>query len=183
MARFLPLVVLLALLAAGTVLLLNLSPEELVARVGTENAYLLLFGLAFVSGLSLFGATPYHLVVVTLALGGMNPWLLGLTAASAVMAGDSVSYALGYQGQAVVPPRMRSAAQRLYRFLRRFPRLVPAFFFVYGAIAPFSNDLVGVTMGVARYPFVRVMVPLALGNLVFNVALAFLAEPALQWLS
>lgn len=174
--RWLPLILLLLVMVAGTVLLWNLSPQELVARVGPNNAYALLFGLAFVSGLSLFGATPYHLVVVTLALGGMSPWLLGITAGTGVMCGDAFSYGLGYGGAAVVPGRMLRWAQRLAAFLRRYPRWTPAFFFLYGSLAPFSNDLVGVTMGLARFPFVRVMVPLALGNVVFNTGLAFLAE-------
>lgn len=174
--RYLPWVLLLIVVVAGTVLLWQLSPEELVARVGSANAYALLFGLAFVSGLSLFGATPYHLVVVTLSLGGMSPWWLGLTAATGVMAGDVFSYALGYGGQELVPARVAGWAKRLAAFLHRYPRLTPGFFFLYGSVAPFSNDLVGVTMGLARFPFVRVMVPLALGNLVFNTALAFLAE-------
>src|SRR3989338_1113064 len=43
----------------------------------------------------------------------------------------------------------------------------------YGALIPFSNDFVGVTMGLARYPFWRVMVPLTLGTAVFNATLAF----------
>lgn len=173
--RYLPLVVLVLFAVAGTLLLLHASPQEWVAMVGDENAYALLFGLALVSGLSLFGATPYHLVLITLAVGGLNPWLLGLAAASGVMIGDTISYAIGHQGRVVLPPRAERMADRISGWLSRYPRLVPFFFFTYGAIAPFSNDLVGVTMGVARYPFVRVMVPLGLGNLVFNVVLAFLA--------
>lgn len=182
--RYLPLAILLLFALAATLLLLQGSPREWVAQVGPENAYALLFGLALISGLSLFGATPYHLVLVTLAVADMNPWLLGLTAAAGVMIGDSVSYAVGHQGRVALPPRARRVAGRVSEFLSRYPRLVPWFAFVYGAIAPFSNDFVGVTMGVARVSYLRVMVPLGLGNLVFNVGLALIvAHVGAAWLS
>ncbi len=151
------------------------SPEEFVGWLGVENSYVLLFVLAFVSGILTFSGVPYHLMLIALALGGLDPWFLGASAASGVILGDCTSYLVGYYGRAIVPERMLSLVQKVPIFLDRHPRLTPLFFFVYGSIAPFSNDLVGVTMGVARYPIARVMIPLGLGNLVFNTALAIFA--------
>jgi len=154
------------------------SPEDAIAALGVENSYAFLFLLAFCSGLLAFSGIPYHWVLIALALGGLNPWLLGLAAAVGVILGDSTSYLIGYYGHHVVPARWRDSVEKLSSFMHRHPRLVPAFFFVYGSIAPFSNDLIGITMGVARYPILRVMVPLGLGNFVFNTSLAFLAVHA-----
>lgn len=151
------------------------SPEDAIAAFGVDNSYIFLFLLAFFSGLLAFSGIPYHWVLIAFAVGGLDPFLLGIAAATGVIIGDSTSYLVGYYGHHVVPDKLRQPIKRLSSFMYRYPRLVPAFFFVYGSIAPFSNDLVGITMGVARYPFWRVMVPLGLGNLVFNVTIAYLA--------
>lgn len=151
------------------------SPDELITWIGVENAFLFLFLLAFLSGVLAFSGIPYHWVLVAFALNGLNPWLLGAVAALGVTLGDSTSYLIGYYGHNMVPTDWHGIIERLNSFMAKYPRLVPLFFFVYGSVAPFSNDLVGITMGVARYPIWRVMVPLGLGNVVFNTTLAFLA--------
>ena len=52
---------------------------------------------------------------------------------------------------------------------------MPIAFFLYDSLVPLSNDFIVISMGLARYPFWRVMIPLGLGNLVFNISLAYLA--------
>lgn len=155
-----------------------ISPEEAIASMGVQNSYAFLFLLAFFSGLLAFSGIPYHWVLIAFAVGGLDPISLGISAATGVILGDSTSYLVGYYGHHVVPEGLRGSIKRLSSFMYRHPRLVPAFFFVYGSVAPFSNDLVGITMGIARYPFWRVMLPLGLGNLVFNVTLGYLAVHA-----
>lgn len=154
------------------------SPDELITWIGVENAFVFLFLLAFLSGVLAFSGIPYHWVLVAFALSGLNPWLLGAVAALGVTLGDSTSYLIGYYGHSMVPTDWHGIIEKLNAFMAKYPRLVPLFFFVYGSVAPFSNDLIGITMGVARYPIWRVMVPLGLGNVVFNTTLAFLAAYA-----
>lgn len=154
------------------------SPEETIAVLGVENAYLFLFLLAFGSGLLAFSGIPYHWVLIAFSLGGLDPILLGISAAMGVALGDTTSYFIGYYGHSVVPQNLRKLVDRLSTFMHRHPKMVPFFFFAYGSVAPFSNDLIGITMGVARYPIWRVMIPLGLGNLVFNTTLAYLAVHA-----
>ena len=151
------------------------SPDELITWIGVENAFLFLFALSFFSGVLAFSGIPYHWVLVAFALNGLNPWLLGGVAALGVTLGDTTSYFVGYYGRSVVPHDWHGIIERLNAYMSKYPRLMPVFFFIYGSVAPFSNDLIGITMGVARYPILRVMVPLGLGNIVFNTTLAFLA--------
>lgn len=152
---------------------LYVSPQNVVAWLGIENAYLFLSALAFMSGVSIFGGIPYHLVLLTFAAADLDPWLLGLSAAFGVMVGDSTSYLLGYYGRLIVPHWADAYLRTWSGFLEQHRKLVPLFFFLYGCLAPFSNDLVGIFAGLTRHSFVRVIVPLGLGNLVFNTALAF----------
>lgn len=158
------------------------SPEALIDYIGIENGYVLVLALSFISGLSIFGLAPYHLALLALAAGGLNPFLLAFLATLGLGLGDSTSYLLGYHGRAVVPRRMERAVAKLSAFLEKHDRLLPAYIFLYGAAAPFSNDFVGVTLGLARYPFWRVMVPLSLGTLLFNTVLALSAPYAYELL-
>lgn len=158
------------------------SPEKLVGSIGVQNAYGLIFILAFLGGLTTFTGVPYHPVLVVLAVGGLNPFLLGLSTAFGVMLGDSTSYFVGYQGGAIVPQGIQRFLRRLLFFAMRYPRTLPLFFFLYGSLCPFSNDFIVISMGLAHYPFWRVMIPLGMGNLVFNISLAYLATYAYQLL-
>ena len=37
---------------------------------------------------------------------------------------------------------------------------------------PIPNDVITVSMGLAHYPYWKVMLPLGLGNIIFNISLA-----------
>lgn len=154
------------------------SPEKLISFIGVENAYVLIFVLAFIGGVTTFSGVPYHLVLITLATGGLNPFLLGLSTAVGVMLGDTTSYYIGYQGGTIIPGALQKILQTIRDFGLRHPKILPLLFFLYGCFSPFSNDFIVISMGLSHYPFWRVIVPLGLGNLVFNISLAYFAREA-----
>lgn len=180
--KHLPKIVFILFIAIYSLFLLYSSPEKLINFIGIENAYFLIFVLAFIGGLSTFSGVPYHWVLIALATGGLNPLMLGLSASFGVMLGDSTSYFIGYHGSAIVPAGIQKFLHKIQSFFMRFPKLLPLFIFLYGSFVPFSNDFIAISMGLARYPFWRVMIPLGLGNVVFNVSLSFLAIYAYDFL-
>lgn len=147
--------------------------DTLVDYIGTQNAYLLMFLVAGLGGLSTFNSVPYLAVLLVLANTGVDPLLLGLVSALGVMCGDSFSYLLGRTGQSAIPDSLRYIFTAIKNFALNHPRLYPLFCFFYGALCPLSNDFVTIASGIARIPYVKVMVPLALGNVVFNIAVAY----------
>lgn len=149
------------------------TPEDVIAFLGVENAYVLMAALGFLSGAMTLSGIPYHLVLVGFASAGPNPFLLAVAATVGVALGDCISYLLGYHSHGAVPKGLRRMLLMVRDFAHRHPRLMPLMFFAYGALVPFSNDLIGLTMGLARYSIVRVMLPLALGTLVFNTTIAY----------
>lgn len=151
------------------------SPEQLVELVGAENSYFLIFVLALLGGLTTFSGVPYHLVLITLAIGGLNPLLLGIFTAVGVILGDTTSYFVGYSGGEVMPSRVQKIVDRVYIYTDGYPKLLQAFFFLFGALTPISNDFIVISAGIAKYPFWKVMIPLAFGNLIFNTTLAYFA--------
>jgi len=154
------------------------SPEEIISLIGVKNAYALIFILAFLGGMTTFSGIPYHLVLITLATGELNPLFLGLSTAAGVMLGDSTSYYVGYQGSVIIPGALQKILMMIRNFGLKHPKILPLFFFLYGSLSPFSNDFIVISMGLSQYPFWRVMAPLGLGNLVFNISLAYLATQA-----
>jgi membrane protein YqaA with SNARE-associated domain len=152
-----------------------IAPEDLINWLGVKNAYFLILLLAFISGLSTFSGTSYHLLLITMAAGGMNPLLLGIMSTFGVMSGDSTSYYLGHKSSTFLPERFQPFFQRVHGFVDKHPKMFPMICFVYGAVVPLSNDFLTITSGMMGYSFWRMIIPLGLGNLIYNMSLTFLA--------
>ena len=154
--------------------LASLDTEALIDTVGTSNAYVLMFLLGAVGGFTTFTGIPYHLVLMSLAAGGLSPPVLGLCTGIGVMLGDSTMYLIGSRVKDSLPPRMAATAERFSGFLRAHPRLVAPVLVTYGAVSPFSNDFVVGSLSVAGYSYWRTILPLTLGNICYNIGLAYL---------
>lgn len=179
-------VVLLLIFATWIILIYNFSPTEVVAFVGTENGYFLALVLALIGGTSIVFPFPYHIVIFTLAAGGLNPFLLGFFAGTGVFVGDSTSYLVGYAGREIIAGKMQRLFKKLYDWAIKKPKWVlPIFLYVYSSVIPIPNDFIIVPLGFARYPYLKVVIPLWLGSITFNTILAFAGfygfSQVLQW--
>ncbi len=170
--KYLSRVTLIIIIVGWVVLIFFSSPDSLINWIGVENGYLLVGLFALISGLSLFGTAPYHLVLAALAAGGLDPILLALAAVIGLAIGDSTSYFLGYEGRAIIPQKAEKVVERISYFLKLHDKHLSVYIFLYGALIPFSNDFIGVTLGLVRYNFLRAMIPLMLGTFIFNCAVA-----------
>jgi membrane protein YqaA with SNARE-associated domain len=159
---------------------LYVTPDVLVNRIGLENAYALMFFVATIGGMTTFNTVPYYSMLLVLATAGVNPLFLGLSSALGVMCGDSLSYLIGNRGAAVVPTMFHSLFEYIRHFAIEKPRFFPLLCLLYGTFSPLSNDIITIPAGIAKVPFFRVMAPLAVGNIIFNVTLAYLAVYAYE---
>ncbi len=156
-------------------LTLALTPSAtIIELIGSENAFLFMFLLGLVGGISTFVGIPYHFVLMSLAAGGINPLFLGIATALGVMCGDSTMYVLGRSIRGTLSPRLSATLHKVSGYLEEHPRLVTPGLFAYGALSPFSNDFVVATMSMSGHSYMRTILPLALGNCVFNVGVAYL---------
>ncbi|KKT41174.1 MAG: hypothetical protein UW30_C0011G0005 [Candidatus Giovannonibacteria bacterium GW2011_GWA2_44_13b] len=159
-------------------LFLYSSPGKLIGWIGVENAYVLIFVTAIFGGFTTFNIIPYHLLLITLASGGLNPFLLGFLAATGVTIGDSTSFFVGRQGRAMLSERIGKWFAKLNRVALESPNLFMVLCFFYSALMPMSNDFITIPAGLARLPFWKTMLPLVFGNIVFDISLALLAAHA-----
>lgn len=156
-----------------TVAIYQFPPAQIVEKLGINNGYATTFVLAFFGGLSTFISIPYHLVVFTLAAGGLNPFVLGTVAGSGVFLGDTTSYFIGYSGRDILPSNLQQIFQKFCGWCITRPSwLVPLAIFSYGALVPFPNDFLVISLGLARYPYWKVMLPLSFGNVIFNIGVS-----------
>ncbi len=181
--KYLPIVIMLTFIISMSVFFYFSSPESLIDAVGIQNAYLLMFVLAFIGGLTTFSGVPYHLILIALAAGGVNPLLLGFSTAAGVILGDSTSYLIGYKGRDIIPSKITVVIEQIIDWGMKYPKALPWFFFGYASLLPFSNDFIVIPMGFERYPFWKVMIPLGLGNILFNTLLGYLAIHAYGFLN
>lgn len=172
-----------ALLVTFSVTLYLVPPQTVISYIGISNAYLLIFVLSFLGGMMTFSGVPYHLFLVSFVLSGLNPYLLGAIAGIGVTIGDATSYLIGYFGRVLLSERMEKILQRLESLKDKHPRILPAIFFLYGACVPYSSDVITVPMGLIRYPFWKLMIPLGVGAMIFNITLSLLSAYAYEYLT
>lgn len=170
-------------LIISLVFIFFIGAESLVDYIGVQNAYVLMFLVAGLGGLSTFNSVPYLAVLFVLANTGVNPLWLGLTSALGVMCGDSFSFFLGKSSGTVIPDSFKYIFSLIKNLAQAHPKIFPGFCFLYGAVCPLSNDFVTIASGMAGIVYTKVMVPLALGNIVFNISFAYLCVYASGWLS
>lgn len=171
---FLPLLPFFFLLITSACIYFYVDTDTLLEIIGTKNSYLMMFVIAFLGGLTTFNFIPYYSVIFLLVNAGLNPFLVGASSALGVMCGDTFSYFMGYSGGKAIPENYKYLLEKMATFAQKYPNLFIAVSFIYGSISPLSNDFITIPAGIVKIPYIKVMIPLALGNLVFNISLSYL---------
>ncbi len=170
---FIGLIVLLFIL--WTFLLYNFSPDEIVEFFGIGNGYIIVLILGFLGGTSILFPFPYYLFVLTFGAGGANPLLLGICAGFGVILGETTSYFVGYHGRIILSKKYQEKFNILCKHCNTKTNsiLLTIVLFLYGAFVPFPNDLLILPLAAARYNYWKLIIPLGLGNIIFNIIIAF----------
>ncbi len=156
-------------------ILYSFSPSKIIDAVGIHNSYLIVIILGFLGGTSLLFPFPYYLFVITFAAGGSNPILLGICAGIGVVIGESTSYFVGYHGREIFNEKYQKLFSKICKYCNRKENttLLSIILFLYGAFIPLPNDFLILPLGAARYGYWKLIIPLGLGNIIFNILLAY----------
>lgn len=159
---------------ALSLFLLSTSPQTIIDYIGVKNGYLVLLLLAFFSGVSPFTGGSYAVLMVTLVAGGVNPILLALTATIGDAIGGTTVFFLGRASRRLAPPGLINRFEKwLLHIHATRPKLIPIIMFVYGSIAPISNDVITIPMGIVNYSYAKVFIPLQSGTFLYNLIIAY----------
>lgn len=164
--------------ALWTWMLSVIGPEQLVAFVGAENGYLVMFLVALLGGLATYTGVTYVATVLTLASAGFDPILLAIVSTAGVSAGDVLFYVIGYFGvRQLATGVIERWLIRINHWLEGSSRV---FIFVvvycYAAFTPFPNDLWALVLGSARQPLIVIGPAFIIGNFTQVLLLAFFAS-------
>ncbi len=154
------------------------TPEELVDKIGIQNGYLLMFFISLFGGVSIITSGSYLGTLITLSLGGLNPFLLAILSGVGATFGDSVFFFLGRRGHTVLAKnRFHSWVKKLNEWLNTKPKwFIPLSIYFIVSFTPIPNDALALTMGFARRSYTTVVVPLVLGNITFVFLIAILSR-------
>lgn len=152
----------------------NYDINIITNKLGVTNSYIILFITAFIGGSSILFVFPYYLLSISLGAAGLNPFLIGISAGLGIMLGDATSYFVGYSSREFIhQSRFDKYIKKINIWCEKKSGLaLTIFFFIYGAFIPLPNDVVVVPMGIIRHRYWKVLVPLGIGNIVFNTWLA-----------
>jgi membrane protein DedA with SNARE-associated domain len=164
---------LLTVFIAVSAIVSSIPSATLINYVGSNNAFALMFVLGLAGGLTTFTGIPYHFVLMSLAAGGINPLGLGLSTALGVMVGDSSMFYITNRVKNNLSHKILGRIGTWAKSLNKHPYLITPSLIAYGAVSPFSNDFIVASLGIMGYSFKRIIIPLAIGNIIFNVAIAY----------
>ena len=169
-------------LVAVSLMLVAIPTDTLIGYVGTENVFLFMFLIAFVGSLSTFASIPYPLILIGLAAGGFNPLLLGLTSATGVIMADSLTFLVTKRGRTLISENTVRSVDIAAAYIKKYPRMLPPGLVLYGTMSPLSNDFAVISLSLMKYKYIRVIPFLALGNIFYNVAIAYFGVYVYDWI-
>lgn len=141
--------------------------------------YLGAFAVSFLGNATILVPFPY--VVIPFVLGadmGHNPWLVGLVSGIGAAMGEMTGYFAGYYGGRLLKEEDKINA--FSEYVQRRPSMTPFMIWVL-AVMPIPDDILIVPLGVARYSWWRVFVPLLIGKAIFLTAIAWAGRLGLVW--
>lgn len=156
-----------------TALLWYWGADTIVARLGVQNGYLLAFTIAVLGGVSTLTAAPYYTTLVTLAVGGLHPLVLGAIAGTGAMIGDMVFFYLGQRSRPILPQRVTGWLERLSSWLAGKPRwFAPVLIYAYIGFTPLPNDIIMVLAGFTQLRYRTIVIADWLGNITLAIFVA-----------
>lgn len=159
-----------------TIFLLIYSPEDLVEKTGVENSYVLVFLSAFLGDLATVTIVSVYPSIVVFAMGGLNPFILGLFAGVGMTFANVIYFFFGVESReaAVDSKRFKKLSEFLVNCMRKMPRWVlPLFILFYVGFTPMPNNVLTAAVGLFGYNFRRLIFPLFLGNLILMTGIAY----------
>jgi len=144
--------------------------RDYLQKVAVQYKFLGVFIISLLGSASIVFPIPYTLVILFL---GMNHIIDPLTLTVAGGLGSAVGqlsgYYIGYFGAKLVGVERR---RRMEFFVRMFKKYGSALVFLF-ALTPLPDDLIIIPLGVLRYGFLRVFIPLLMGKLLMCFLLAY----------
>lgn len=132
-----------------------------------------MFVFALAANATILLNIPYSAVAILLAGFGLNPFVIALVAGVGAMVGEVTGYLIGWGGASLFARNNKKRFEKLRSLLEKKQGVTPLIIFAFGAL-PIPDDIVIVPLGMIRYSFWRMIVPMTLGKIVQNMYFALI---------
>lgn len=151
------------------------DPVQIVKMLGVRNAYIFVFLLAMIGGVSLFTTTLFYTSLIAISFSGVDPVWLSLSASTGLLSGDLVIYHLSRTGSQCIPERYGSIVARLRRRTEKYSdgKMIILIFFY--SMTPLPSDAISIVLGISSFPIRKMVLPLILGKSMLILVLMELA--------
>lgn len=155
-----------------------ISPEEMIENIGVRNGYLIALVVSFFAGFSAFTAVSYYTVLISFLSGGLNPYLLAVITGISLSLGDIFLFYVGRKGRDLLYGKAERAVNRMARFFakHRLEKYIPLAGYIYISFIPLPNDWLLLFLASIRYPYRRMNLIIALGDLTHAALITFLVS-------
>lgn len=165
------------------VLLIFVKPEEIVNQIGVSNSYLLVFIISFFGGFSAGGSISFISVLITLAIGGLNPIYLGLISGLSLTIGDFIMFHFGSRGRELIKNKWDERIIKISDAIHKrkwVQKILPYVAYLYIGFAPLPNDILILLMAAIKYPPKKMRIIISLGDFSFALTVAILASQGIE---
>lgn len=164
-------------IVAWSILLVYVSPREIVEAIGVRNIYILVFAVAAIGGLSSFTGPSLYALVATAAAGGSDPLLLAAIGGIGIFISDGVFYAVARYGRRVALKYWEEPVEKLREWSERLPQwVIYGGVFVYTGLTPLPNDVLIIALAFSEQRFKKVAPFLLAGDIVLVGIVAYAAQ-------
>lgn len=171
-----PVLFIVLFIISWSILLHYYSPKEIVNFVGVNNIYAFVFMIALVGGVSTFTSTTFYAALVTIAVGGVNTFMVALLASIGLTLGDMLFYYLGSKSKQCIKNRYEDKINWLVSYIEKVgDKLIVVLIFIY-SLTPFPSDILAIALAIVEFPFKKMIVPLLIGNFALIVTLVELSK-------
>ncbi len=177
--KFIGIIILAIFLIGLFTLLFFISPEEIVGKIGVRNGYILAFIISFFGGFSAGGSISFISILITLAVGGMNPIYLGLVSGISLAIGDMIMFFVGSKGRGLINNKWDKKINRVAHVFHKkkwLVKTIPLIAYVYIGFTPFPNDILILFLAAIKYPTKVMNVIIVLGDISFALMVTLLAS-------
>ncbi|MBN2198199.1 hypothetical protein JW698_03390 [Candidatus Wolfebacteria bacterium] len=149
--------------------------EKIIEKIGVNNIYIIVFLTAFLGGASSFSSTSYFFFLITLAINGLNPFLLGLIGGTGLTLSDPLFFYFGIHGRSFVSQnkKIKNLIVYLTEWIKKKPKwVIPVFIFLYSGFTLLPSDILSFSLALLHYPFKKFIFFIFLANVNFAILIS-----------
>ncbi len=163
-------------LTAWAIFLFSIDINWLLASIGIQNMYLILFLIALLSSTSFLTSASFYATFLAYVSLGFDPLIISIIGGIGMAIGDSLFFFISRHAGDVMSMSNVKLYNKIFKQISKLPTWgVYLFTYLYASFMPIPNDILIIMLGVLKFRYSRVIPILIIGDitLLFLIANGF----------